>query len=294
MRHELMKMSREYRVGRPGFTVSLFALLLLVGCAKGRPVSLPAVFPGANVVPGWTIAHAVTTFDHETLYDLVDGQADFFFAYGFEQVAVQRYRNADGVLLNVEIWQLATPADAYGLFTASAVGEPIAVGNAGDTDAGRRITFWQNRYYVSVNALQPVSDADLLAFAQVVSLVLPTGGEPPAVVNHLPPEGLVMRSPLFFHQEISIQDRLWLGGENILGLSQETNGVLAQYDLGGTRAQLLLIEYPDVARVAAGLAALRGGNVEGLLAADARDNLLAAVFGDADVAAEWLLNRTLQ
>jgi hypothetical protein len=43
------------------------------------------------------------------------------------------------------------------------------------------------------------------------------------------------------------------------------------------------------------LAALRDGEVEGLLAADARGNLLAAVFGDADVAAAGeLLGRVLQ
>jgi len=115
------------------------------------------------------------------------------------------------------------------------------------------------------------------------------------VVNRLPGEGLVARSPLFFHQELSIQGWLWLGGENILGLSRETNGVLAQYDLGGPRAQLLLIEYPDAARAAAGLAALQRSDVEGLLAADARDNLLAAVLGNADAAAaEGLLSRVWQ
>lgn len=293
MRHE--PMNGRYGAGRSLFIVSLFALSLLVGCARGRPASLPAVFPGANVVPGWTIARAVETFDSETLYDLVDGQADFFFAYGFEQVAVQRYRNADGVLLSVEVWQLATPADAYGLFTANVAGEPIAVGNEGDTDPGRRLAFWQDRYFVSVTAQQAVPDADLLAFAQAVALALPTGGERPPVVGRLPREGLVERSLIFFHEEISIQDRLWLGGENILGLSRETNGVLAPYDLGGAAVQLLLIEYPAAAQASAGLAALQAGGVEGLRAADARDNRLAAVFGEAGAtAADELLSQVLQ
>lgn len=272
----------------------LLLLALLSGCGHAKTVPLTDALPGANLVPGWTIARPIETFDSETLYDLVDGQADAFFAYGFEQVVVQRYQNANGVLLSVEVWQLAMPADAYGLFTASIAGEPLAVGNEGDTDPGRRITFWQNRYYVSVNALQPIPDTDLLAFAQVVSLALPTGGEPPTLMNRLPREGLVARSGLFFHEELSIQDRLWLGGENILGLGRETNGALAQYDLDGATAQLLLIEYPDAARATAGLAALQASEVEGLLAADARGNLLAAVFGDADAtAAGELLGRAL-
>ncbi len=39
----------------------------------------------------------------------VDGQADAFFAYNFQQVATQRYQNAEGTLLNIEVWQLAQP-----------------------------------------------------------------------------------------------------------------------------------------------------------------------------------------
>ncbi len=118
---------------------------------------------------------------------------------------------------------------------------------------------------------------------------------PPALMGRLPRDGLVMRSRLFFHEELSIQDRLWLGGENILGLSRETNGMLAQYDLGGAAVQLLLIEYPDAARASAGLAALLDGDVEGLLVANGHDTLLAAVFGDADAtAADELLGQALQ
>jgi hypothetical protein len=273
--------------------LSLIIFLFLAGCAK-KAISLIDVLPGANVIPGWTVARAVEAFDSGTIYDLVDGQADGFFAYGFEQVAVQRYQNADGVLLGVEVWQLAAPADAYGLFTVSVAGDPIAVGNEGDTDPGRRIAFWQDRYYVSVTALQAVSDADLLAFAQAVSVALPPGGERPALVNRLPREGLVARGWIFFHEELSIQDRLWLGGENILGLSQETAGVLAQYDLGGAMVQLLLVEYPGAAQAAAGLAALQGGDVDGLVVADARGSLLGAVVGEVDVTtADRLLSEPL-
>ena len=44
----------------------------------------------------------------------------------------------------------------------------------------RRLAFWQDRYYIQVYGRQPLPDADLQAFAQVVSATLPAGGEPPA------------------------------------------------------------------------------------------------------------------
>lgn len=267
---------------------TILALLIIVsllpGCGAGT-ASLKGAFPGADAFPDWTPAGPVEVFNRENLYDLVDGEAEAFFAYGFEQVAVRRYEDGEGGILDVEVWQLATPADAYGLFTASIAGEPAAIGNNGDADPGRRLAFWQDRYYVCMRARQELDHTDLWAFAEAVSAVLPAGGERPALVDRLPPDGLVARSPVFFHEEISIQSQLWLGGENLLGLGPETDGVLARYDLGGAEAQLLLVWYPDAAAAAAGLSALKGGGATGLVVADVRDNLLGAVFGAVDEAA---------
>jgi len=267
----------------------LILVLLLAGCSKDeKPFSLTDAFPGADAFPGWTLAGEgeVRLFDRENLYDLVNGQADAFFVYGFEQVGLQDYENGKGVMLSVEVWQLGTPADAYGLFSASISGAPVALGNDGDGEPGRRLAFWQDRYYVRVRARQSLPDAELQGFAGAVSEALPSGGERPALVDRLPDKGLLERSVVFFHQEISIYDRLWLGGENLLGLGPETDGVLANYDdVGGVGAQLLLVQYPDAEAASAGLAALESGGVDGLLTADVRNDVLGVVLGRADVAA---------
>jgi len=272
----------------------LILALVLVGCG-GKPAALSGAFPGADAVPGWTPAGDAETFDSENLYDLVNGQAESFFAYGFEQVAVRHYENAEGTRLDVEVWQLATPADAYGLFTAQRAGTPATIGNDGDADPGRRLAFWQDRYVAHVRASQDVDDADLQSLAEAVSAALPSGGERPALMDHLTPDGLVAHSAIFFHEEISIQSDLWLGGENLLGLSPETDGVLARYDVGGAMARLLLVQYPDAEAALAGLAALESSQVSGLVAADARDTLLGAVFGEVDEAAgDTLLEQALR
>ncbi len=267
----------------------LILVLLLAGCSKDeKPFSLTDAFPGADAFPGWALAGEgeVRLFDRENLYDLVNGQADSFFVYGFEQVGLQDYENGKGVMLSVEVWQLGTPADAYGLFSASISGAPVALGNDGDGEPGRRLAFWQERYYVRVRARQSLPDAELQGFAGAVSEALPSGGERPALVDRLPDEGLLERSVVFFHQEISIYDRLWLGGENLLGLGPETDGVLANYDdVGGVGAQLLLVQYPDAGAASAGLTALESGEVDGLLTADVRNDVLGVVLGRADTAA---------
>jgi hypothetical protein len=263
----------------------LWIVLFLAGCGqKATPpsaVSLRDVFPSADIVPGWTRDGDTETYNSDTLYDMVDGQADAFFAYNFEEVAVQSYAGEDTVL-RVEAWRLATPADAYGLFTRNRSGEPVDVGNEGDADPGRRLAFWQDRYYIQVRGRQALADATLHAFAAAIVAALPTGGETPALIGQLPPEGLLPRSAIFFRQEISIQDEIWLGGENILGLTTDTEGVLAHYTVDGAPMHLLMVQYAEVDAASAGLAALNGADVDGLLAADVNDALLAAIFGDTD------------
>jgi hypothetical protein len=289
--------STKHRAAEDKARVCALALLglalVLSGCGV-RATSLPAVFPDADTMPGWTAGGKVEVFDRETIFHLVDGQADVFFAYGLRQVAVGRYENAKGIALDVHIWQLATPQDAYGLFTLDAGGAPADVGNESDLEPGRRLAFWQNRYTIWVHARPGLDDAELLRFARVFSEALPRGGERPALMDRLPNEGLVERSAVFFHEEISIQDRLWLGGENLLGLSARTDGILARYETGGGTAQLLLIQYPGARAAVHGLTALAGSPVEGVITADVHGNMLGAVFGEAHAAdASSLLARAL-
>lgn len=281
-----------------------FALLLTLlgsGCATPKatptqaPLDLASVFPAANAIPGWDISQKVETYTHDNLFSLVDGQAESFFAYGFEQVAVQRYQDKAGTLLNAEIWQLATPADAYGLFSVGRTGAPAAIGNEGDSDPGRRLAFWQDRAFVSLDALNPVPDETLQAFAQAIAGKLPAGGERPALVDRLPGPGLAGQTVIFFHEEMSIQMEVWLGGENILGLSQATNGVVGRYQLGDGIARLVLVEYPSAAQAAKGLKALQGGSVADLVGSAAHGKLLAAVFGKVQAAqAQTLLQEALK
>jgi hypothetical protein len=247
------------------------------------------------VLAGWVPTGEARVFDAENIYELVNGQADAYFAYAFEQAAVQGYEGTDGTTVRVEVWQLATPADAYGLFTTYRSGTPVAIGNEGDADPGRRLDFWQDHYFVRLLAAQSLPGDELQAFAEAVADALPRGGQRPALSSRLPQEGLMDRESIFFRQEISIQDYLWLGGQNLLGLGPETAGMLAHYQIDAKTATLLLVEYPDAEAASAALAALHAGQISDLVLAEAQQNLLGAMFGSlSEAQARALLSRALE
>jgi hypothetical protein len=295
---------------REFFKLIFVFVLLLSGCRQSEPAANPATaapaipipssplteaFPGDGSIEGWTTEGELEVFGRETIFHLVNGQADFFFLYGFDQVAVQRYKNVEEVILDIHIWQLSDDTNAFGLFTSSIAGEPAAIGNESDTDPGRRLIFWQDRYVAQLFSRKEIPNADLRAFGNALSAALPSGGEKPALVDQLPAEGLIPRSEVFFHEELSIQNELWLGGENILGLSQDTNGVVASYDLADSETLLLLIEYPAPNQAATGVEALQTAQVDDLVIAQSQDNLLAAVFGEVNAdEAQVLLQEVLR
>jgi hypothetical protein len=265
------------------FGLLFLASVALVGCAGAAPPRedvLADAFPGGAELQSWETSEALTFYDSENLYDLVNGQADAFFAYRFERVVARSYTYVDGAVLQILVWKLDQPEDAYGLFTANSSGVPVAVGNEGEHDPGRRLAFWQDRYYVQLTSLQDLPAELLVDVAGAIADRLPAGGERPALVGRMPEEGRVPGSVRFFHQEISIQTEVWLGGQNVLGLSADTDGVLARYeDEGGSAGHLLVIEYPDAEGASAALAQLRAGAVETVQGAEACDALLGVVIG---------------
>lgn len=257
--------------------VILLVVLQVVGC--GHTDRSQNLFPDRGAIPGWVPVGAIQVFEQDTLYDLVNGQADSFFAYGFEKAHVQTYEDAGGGQLRVEIWHMDTPSNAYGLYTVFRSGEPVSIGNAGVAEPGRRVDFWQDRTFVRVFSFVPEDAATLESFAAEVSGALPSGGRTPPLIERLPQEGIAENSEIFFHQETSIQDRLWLGGQNVLSLDADTDGVLAQYLLGDSAVWLLLIEYPEAAAAATALEALTAQGFDSLSAAEVDGEMLGAVFG---------------
>ena len=262
----------------------LLAFLITSSACSGqvKPPSAASIFPASGAISGWSTNGDLMTYNQQNLFDLVDGQADSFFAYGFEQVSVQRYQDSQGEKLSVEVWQLASEDDAYGLFTASRAGTPLSIGNQGDGDPGLRLIFWQSRYYVHVNANQDLPDDVIMGFAKAVSSALPKGGTTPALVKQLPQQDLEAGSEIFFHQEISIQSEVWLGGTNLMGLGPETLGVVARYTVNGQPGHLLLAEYLSVEKATAGLKALQTSQLTDLEVSNQNQKVVGAVFGSID------------
>jgi hypothetical protein len=256
------------------------------------PESTPDSLSGAR---GWQLEGDPRRYDRDTLYDLVDGAADLYFSYGYLSVTVARYTSDAGQAAQVEVYHMATSADAYGLFTYLSFGEPVDLGVDGERESGYRLAFWQDQTFVQIVAREAVDDDALWALGQAIAETLPPGGARPALVDSLPAEGLQPRSVRFFREKIALDNLLWLGTDDLLDLGPDVEGVVAHYEIQGEAGDLLLVAYPDVTRAERAEAALEAGEVEGLVATGLHGRTLGGVFGSLpDQAAEQLLLKAIQ
>jgi len=237
------------------------------------------VVPAAGAVAGWQRDGQVKVYDRDTLYDFMDGAADLYFTYGFEQLAVAHYVHSAGGTLQVEVYRVATDADAYGLYTYNSHGQPVTIGVDGELDSGNRLAFWQGRTFVQVIARDQVEDDVLHAMGTAAASALPQGSRHPSLVDHLLKGGLQPGSARFFRQKMALDNLLWLGTQDVLGLGADVEGVIARYDLAGQPVDLLLIAYPDMSRAQHAQSGLQAAGVKNLIATELKGVTLGAVFG---------------
>jgi hypothetical protein len=259
---------------------AIVVMIALGGCGApaGQGPAPEDLLPASGAVAGWERSGEVEVYVPEDLFDYMDGQAELFFVYNFERLAVQEYQRGQEGPIIVEVYQVASPADAYGLFSFYATGQPMDLGAGGSAEPGRLISFWQGRFYARVFAYGEAEQESLSALARQVAAGMPEEGGLPELVTRLPQENLVPGSTRFFHQKLSLDNLLWLGDENILDLSEQTDAVLAAYAYGEAQAQLLVVKYPDAATAEAAHAALEGSSLENLSAASQSAPYLVAVF----------------
>lgn len=195
---------------------------------------------------GWSRAGEIQRYDRESIYKYIDGAGEVYNSYAFSEVLVARYAQPDNPVLTVELFDMGTAHDAYGVFSYAREHEETGIGGGYEL-RGSVLCFWQNRYYVCVSLEESSEESYrwLKSFARAVSEQLPAESEPPPLIGLLPPERLVPFSQRYFHRHASLIYHYYLSRDNILNLSAATNAVLARYLPGSTL--LLMVEYPDQA-----------------------------------------------
>lgn len=200
------------------------------------------MLPQSGEVQDWTKHRPLQRFAGEDLYEYIDGGAEIYHEYGFVQVVVQDYTGGDGKSVSVEIFEMTSPAAAYGIYTfkTSAKGKRIPLGNDAQL-ADYYMNFWKGPYLVTLTGFDESEETrqGLWDVASNVSSKIPPGGEMPPMVSLLPVEDLADHSVKYFTGYLGLRNSHPFFSLNVMGYEE---GVKGDYSGGFS---LFLIRFKD-------------------------------------------------
>jgi hypothetical protein len=178
--------------------LSLVFVLLVSGKVFSGPTPIESLVP--KVVPeGWTLRDAPETFTKETLFEHIDGQADLFLQYGFEKSVLAIYRNMNSAddKIDVDIYDMGNPTQAFGVFSRFRQKESPA-GFGLDSYLGERYAlFYKGRYFVVLQATE--ADPSILKqLAKSIDAEILDTSPPPKEIQYFPKTGLKPGSIEYF------------------------------------------------------------------------------------------------
>jgi hypothetical protein len=123
--------------------------------------------------------------DSETLFEYINGGADLYLAYDFQELKVTEYSDGKKASVTVEIYRHQTPTLAFGIYSAERPPDPnlVDIGAQGYIDKDI-LNFLTGNYYVKMNSFKtgPEEQEGLLAFARKVVESLGEKGSLPGIL----------------------------------------------------------------------------------------------------------------
>ena len=212
-------------------TICLILGLIILSCAmvvEAKDFKFPEV-------TGWKQSGDIQTYIPPTLYEYINGAADLYLMYDFEELKVAEYLNERKASVIVDVYRHKTSTHAFGIYSQE------RLPNANFIDVGAQgyiennvFNFLTGPYYVKMSSYNTGSEDRevLLAFAQKVSENLGKKGTLPSILTTFPAEGKVENSEKFV-------------AKDFLGYSFLYSTFTADYEFSDKKFKLFIMEGSD-------------------------------------------------
>jgi hypothetical protein len=236
--NKLFKKKGNERMKRVPFLISILLSVAFWNLGIVRPLRVFASegrlfqFPE---ITGWRQSGKSETFTPQTLFEYVDGAADLYLSYDFEELRVAEYQNEKKASVIVDVYRHKTSTHAFGIYSQERLSNAnlIDIGVQGYIEKNV-LNFLTGNYYVKINSFNTGTEDHeiLLTFAKRVAGNLGKRGALPSLLMAFPKEGKVRNSEKFI-------------AKKFLGYRFLHSAFTADYELPGKAFKLFVIECQD-------------------------------------------------
>ncbi len=186
-------------------------------------------------IEGWSPTGETMTFTPDTLWEHINGAAETFLQYGFQELKTAELSN-EGVTVAVGIYEMGSPLNAFGIYRTE-LPEGVAtieIGAQALISAPYQALLVKDRFYIKVDVYDgEIDDAGGRSMLQAIAAALPGSDGLPEVFAKLPAKGQIPGSQRFTR-------------EAFLGVRELKHCISADYDTGaGATVQFFVMLPPE-------------------------------------------------
>jgi hypothetical protein len=181
-------------------------------------------------IENWTAADTVDQYDSSNLWEYINGAADLFIVYGFQNLYSYEL-TSDSIEIVLDVYNMDSRLNAFGMYKTERgeIEEKLPVGIEAAITSPNQSLMLKDRYYIKLNVyegeLSPEKNKDLL---QSIATNLPGSENFPPEFNLLPQDDKIKNSEHFAR-------------ESYLGLSELKNCLYADYKVKDKDFQYFVI-----------------------------------------------------
>jgi hypothetical protein len=200
-------------------------LLFRAPALEGKTIDFPEM-------SGWRQEGRAQVFSPKTLYEYINGAADLYLSYEFQDLQVAEYKGDKKAGVTVEVYRHKNPTQAFGIYSQERLANArfLEIGAQGYHEPNV-LNFLTGPYYVKINGFNTGEDDEkvLMPFAKKVEEVLGEKTSLPQILSSFPQEGKKKNSEKFI-------------SKNFLGYSFFHSGYTADYEVSGKKFKIFVIE----------------------------------------------------
>lgn len=212
-------------------TLTALAFCLVLTLAQAQ-TPIDNIITAKSLPNGWQQTGESKIYDKDNVFDLIDGEAELYFPYGFQRVAAVNYMRGDDPDSETaaEIYEMGSLLDAFGIYSnyRDTKSKLIDIGAEGYGGRGQAV-FYQDKYFIKVRAQKMnAKPEDVDSLAKQISAVLPENEQTPAELALIDIPEVVPQTVRYI-------------GQSVLGYEFFPRGLLAQVKAGEKTARVFVV-----------------------------------------------------
>ncbi|VAX16945.1 hypothetical protein MNBD_IGNAVI01-210 [hydrothermal vent metagenome] len=209
--------------------VSLLQLLMMFTITSSN---VKDIFPQ---IEGYQEMGELEIYNPDNLYDCIDGAADSYLKYDFEELQLMRYKGNKEQFLKIEVYKHADKDNAFGIYSNERPleGNWVDVGAQGYYES-KVLNFYKGKYYVKLMGFKIDNIEEfLLNIAREVADNLEGDNKLPKLLTLFPAEGKIENSGRFINK-------------NFLGYESLTKVFTTEYNADSKSFKIFITQKNDV------------------------------------------------